>query len=963
MSAPNSSTPVISSPVLHAPLATLIIGVTGNTDPQGYDATVLEPEKMEKPIQEIYLRVWQLLDWVFGCETKSPLGFPSTALKAYGNRVEFPDLCLQKSDPRLKNKCEFLSGRLTEFNAGWKPLCIEHTPVVLLSSIAPGIDTIVAEVFLDYQRANPDRSVFVRVPLPFPADILERCSSYNKQEDKERLRSLLVRLRSQPGWEESRDLFCVKIDRDWEPIRVESQKGTIACDAEQSATVALSPEEDLKSEMHYKGKQMPRRYLRYRAAGEYIASLSHLLLAIYDHEFDDESNQEESFRKPLDPFTAGTWAIVEAKRRGLSWELLATSNNFSWADNGPVLRLGIDRKKRLTLSQTESGKQEASNNHPTRKVPGPSEHAWVFLHPYDLEPQEEHAHSQQTSSSGQTQEEQEKARQEEERKALMKDSLWKAKGDFVFRRIVDLQETFNQEAKSKWKSSNQADAGELELVSMVVPSSMAKSSADKRTKLQTLLGDEWKELKSLSQAASVRRCAGDLANKVYEPKRFRVLLSLILLVFIAALCIGMFEHWHRSKPEKPDHSIHWNPAETFVAFFYYLPAGSSGDDSTEIWIRAGLLIVSITALALSGLWFILYSRKRIEEKRYDYRALAEALRVQIYWSVAGLNRSVAHDYMQRQKVELDWIRYVAYESSFPLERWPAFFKRLSNLQQNALLGYVKEMWIGGQITNATKKCIDLSHKLHLTHVLCWGLAWAGLLQLPLMLVSQISPDFREWLGANHWSIMKLAFAVSFVGLLVLLAFAIDLALHTIKRLKPLHRGWVKKALHWVDDHFGEHEESVAEPDLARKIVAKLVHYWQLAGVALFVGALALELSYHTPKLSESFPDQGNSWIINTSACLLAGALMLAWQERRFYSEEYRNYCTMRILYVAAKRRLDSILMELESPENQSNHSWTRQRLVAEAQDIFYQVGCEALNENAEWVILHRARPLEPFMAG
>lgn len=27
------------------------------------------------------------------------------------------------------------------------------------------------------------------------------------------------------------------------------------------------------------------------------------------------------------------------------------------------------------------------------------------------------------------------------------------------------------------------------------------------------------------------------------------------------------------------------------------------------------------------------------------------------------------------------------------------------------------------------------------------------------------------------------------------------------------------------------------------------------------------------------------------------------------------------------------------------------------------IGCEALNENAEWLTIHRARSLEPFMAG
>jgi hypothetical protein len=319
--------------------------------------------------------------------------------------------------------------------------------------------------------------------------------------------------------------------------------------------------------------------------------------------------------------------------------------------------------------------------------------------------------------------------------------------------------------------------------------------------------------------------------------------------------------------------------------------------------------------------------------------------------------------MQRQKDELDWIRYVVSEVSFPLERWPKFFAQLSNVQQNTLLRFVKEKWIGGQIDNSTKKCIGLSHKLHLTHILCWGLAWAGLIQLPLMLLSEISTSSEEWLKVNHWWLTKTAFIASSIGLLVLLAFGIELAIHSIKRLKPLVPKWLSVALHWIDHNFGEHEEPVAEPHLARKIISKFVHYWQIAGVALFVGAIALEMSYHLPELGVAFPNRSNWWIINTGACLLAGALMLAWQERRFYSEEYRNYCSMRTLYRSADRRLEMILTELDSPAHIDSTDWTRHRLVAEVQDILYQVGCEALNENAEWLILHRARPLEPFMAG
>lgn len=925
---------------LHAPLATLIVGVTGNTDPVGYDPTVVNPALAAPSILVIYLKVWQFLDWVFGSETPSPIGLPSFLLPKLLNEDAVEDLCLDKNAPRLQNRCEFLSGKLEAFNACWKPLAIQNTPVVLLSSIAPGIDTLVAEVFLDYQKANPSRPVFVRAPLPFPKEILEQCSSYEKDEDKVRLRSLLVRLREQAGWDEDRDLFCVKIDSDWEPLapRISAKEDPIAievtCEAEQSLALQLGPEADLKSKLNYMGDQKSRRNLRYRAAGEYIASLSHLLLAIYDHNFDHLGNKEDEFRKPLNPFEPGTWAIVEAKRRGLSWELLAASNNFSWADNGPVLRLGISRTKRETSSHTGGESQTSAI----------SESIWEFLHPYDLEPHVDDNDPHKVKMS------------DRQRKAI-----WGASGDFVFRRIIDFQESYNKETKSKWKPTDPQNAGELELIDMIVPKSQGKTLELKRTKLIELLGEKWEKLQSLGQAASVRRCSGDLANKVYEPKRFRILWALILLVFVAAFSLGMFEHWHRLDPD--GHSLRWQPSDVLLALVSYLPAGDSHSNSVQPWIRAGLLAVSILTLSASGVWFIFYNRARIEQKRYDYRAIAEALRVQIYWCVAGLNRSVAHDYMQRQKDELDWIRYVVSEVSFPLERWPKFFSELTNQQQNTLLRYVKEKWIGGQIENSTKKCASLSHKLHLTHVLCWGLAWAGLIQLPFMLLSEISVDFQEWLKINHWLLTKIAFFSSSIGLLVLIAFGIELAIHSIKSLKPWVPKWLSTALHWVDHNFGQHEEPVAEPHLGRKIISNLVHYWQLAGVALFVGGLAFEMSYHLPELGEAFPDRSNWWIINTGACLLAGALMLAWQERRFYSEEYRNYCSMRTLYRSANRRLDLLLKELESTSHQGSNDWTRQRLVAEAQDILYQVGCEALNENAEWLILHRARPLEPFMAG
>ena len=97
------------------------------------------------------------------------------------------------------------------------------------------------------------------------------------------------------------------------------------------------------------------------------------------------------------------------------------------------------------------------------------------------------------------------------------------------------------------------------------------------------------------------------------------------------------------------------------------------------------------------------------------------------------------------------------------------------------------------------------------------------------------------------------------------------------------------------------------------------------------------------------------------ACFLIGGLTLAWAERNFYAEVHRNYSAMRMLYSSADFRLKKILERLESMNVKDEV--LRRRSLEEAQDILFNLGCEALNENAEWLILHRARPLEPFMAG
>lgn len=63
------------------------------------------------------------------------------------------------------------------------------------------------------------------------------------------------------------------------------------------------------------------------------------------------------------------------------------------------------------------------------------------------------------------------------------------------------------------------------------------------------------------------------------------------------------------------------------------------------------------AALLIGWLVYRYARRREVENRYlDYRALAEALRVQFFWNLAGIPRTVSDYYLQHHRSELDWIR-------------------------------------------------------------------------------------------------------------------------------------------------------------------------------------------------------------------------------------------------------------------------------------------------------------------
>jgi hypothetical protein len=71
-----------------------------------------------------------------------------------------------------------------------------------------------------------------------------------------------------------------------------------------------------------------------------------------------------------------------------------------------------------------------------------------------------------------------------------------------------------------------------------------------------------------------------------------------------------------------------------------------------------LLILIFLFGAGSYALFIQGERHRLEETYLEYRALAEGLRVQFFWHVAGIHKNVADDFLRDQRDDLEWLRLV-----------------------------------------------------------------------------------------------------------------------------------------------------------------------------------------------------------------------------------------------------------------------------------------------------------------
>lgn len=151
--------------------------------------------------------------------------------------------------------------------------------------------------------------------------------------------------------------------------------------------------------------------------------------------------------------------------------------------------------------------------------------------------------------------------------------------------------------------------------------------------------------------------------------------------------------------------------------------------------------------------FVLYKigeYRQWHRKHLDYRALAEGLRVQFYWSLAGVidvqSAEFAYDnFLQKQDVDLGWIRHVMRNVSLARSR--------DNVPQAGWVDWVIEQWVGdeasqtGQLSYYQSKEQEKAHRFRRTTYLGRLTLWLGMLTAVLLAVAgtDMADIHRTWL--------------------------------------------------------------------------------------------------------------------------------------------------------------------------------------------------------------------------
>ena len=371
-----------------------------------------------------------------------------------------------------------------------------------------------------------------------------------------------------------------------------------------------------------------------------------------------------------------------------------------------------------------------------------------------------------------------------------------------------------------------------------------------------------------SQLVGLRRAfaMADALSMRYQRETYTALWVLYVLVLLAVVCFEIYAHLF--PPEDP----------RIVAF----------------------LLAYLGVIGIADLLYLFLRHRQSQNRFQDYRALAEGIRVQFYWRLAGLPHSGADHYLRKQRDELVWIRDA-------LRAWGV---RAAVPEGDARP--LATRWIQDQREYFTRATRRERERLQRYRSIAAGIILASL----VWAVPTVAESLRAVpAGRFNWlNVLQVP----------LLAVSLVLAWHLAFKGSQLVQGTRARGLRAV---VGEVRAFVVSAVLgtAFMVAMRSAPAWATGWFPLL-------------------PADRHAWVVVALGLVtVAGALVQSYTQKRAFGEHARQYARMAEVFTRAGDRMAALL-----------HDGKTARALA----LAVELGKEALAEHGDWVILHRERPVE-----
>jgi len=165
------------------------------------------------------------------------------------------------------------------------------------------------------------------------------------------------------------------------------------------------------------------------------------------------------------------------------------------------------------------------------------------------------------------------------------------------------------------------------------------------------------------------------------------------------------------------------------------------------------VVLYLALLFIAFAQYVINSRSKSLIKYIDSRALAEGLRVNLFWRIAGIKESASDYYINRQRSETEWIRYA-------IRNYDLLGTGYTEVDRNTAYKILLDYWIAGQSGYFKSASVRDRNKYELLSKRANMLInFAMFVINPIVIISH----YTKFAGDNVDNAMMVALAVTFVA--------------------------------------------------------------------------------------------------------------------------------------------------------------------------------------------------------